>query len=128
MGRFARAARARRRTHARHIADDRSGLDRSVARVRVRIDETALSFRNEDVAVGAEDVGSDVAAPRAAPMRGEERGRSGALRAGAGIEDESAVAADELHDPAHGRGAVEVGGAAAEDLDTVERRALHASQ
>src|SRR5205814_8776260 len=94
---------------------------------RVRVDEAALLLRNEDVAVGAEDVGGDVAAPRAAPMRGKERGSSGALRAGADIERDSAVAADELHDAAHGRGAVEIGGAAAEDLDAVERRARHAA-
>src|SRR5438067_12184588 len=30
------------------------GVDRGMARVRVRVDETALPFRNEDVAVGAE--------------------------------------------------------------------------
>src|SRR5207237_5407906 len=94
------------------------GVDRGVARVRVRVDETALLLRNEDVAAGAEDVGGDVAAPRAAPVRGEERRGSGALGAGAGVERNALRAADELHDAAHGRGAVEVGGAAAEDLDT----------
>src|SRR6185436_14782103 len=61
-------------------------VDGRVARVGFDVDGTALIRRDEHVAVRAKDVGGDVPAPRADPVRGEERAGAGALRAGADVE------------------------------------------